>query len=94
MTQTTPAIDDAAPAAPARSDAGRRAWLLLVDPLLNRIFFYLNAYKHSFSIPINSKYDIVLLGGALGSLFSLLQAFASPIIGRASDRYGRRTALL
>jgi predicted MFS family arabinose efflux permease len=62
--------------------------------LLNRIFFYLNAYKHSFSIPINSKYDIVLLGGALGSLFSLLQAFASPIIGRASDKYGRRTALL
>ena len=54
----------------------------------------MNAYKESFSIPINSKYDIVLLGGALGSLFSLLQAFASPIIGRASDKYGRRTALL
>jgi predicted MFS family arabinose efflux permease len=62
--------------------------------LLNRIIHYLNAYKQSFSIPINSKYDIVLLGGALGSLFSLLQAIASPIIGRASDRYGRRTALL
>jgi predicted MFS family arabinose efflux permease len=62
--------------------------------LLNRILHYLNAYKESFSIPINSKYDIVLLGGALGSLFSLLQAFASPIIGRASDKYGRRTALL
>ena len=62
--------------------------------LLNRIFHYLNAYKYSFSIPINSKYDIVLLGGALGSLFSFLQAIASPIIGKASDRYGRRTALL
>ncbi|ERF74017.1 hypothetical protein EPUS_03832 [Endocarpon pusillum Z07020] len=62
--------------------------------LLNRIIHYLNAYKRSFSIPINSKYDIVLLGGALGSLFSLLQAIASPIIGRASDKYGRRTALL
>lgn len=45
-------------------------------------------------MPINAKYDIVLLGGALGSLFSLLQAIASPIIGRASDKYGRRTALL
>ena len=43
---------------------------------------------------MNEKYDIVLLGGALGSLFSLLQAVASPIIGRASDKYGRRTALL
>jgi predicted MFS family arabinose efflux permease len=61
---------------------------------LNRILHYLNAYKSSFAVPINEKYDIVLLGGALGSLFSLLQAVASPIIGRASDKYGRRTALL
>lgn len=36
----------------------------------------------------------MLLGGALGSLFSLLQAIASPIIGKLSDKYGRRTALL
>ena len=36
----------------------------------------------------------MLLGGALGSLFSLLQAVASPVIGRLSDRHGRRTALL
>src|SRR5262249_33467428 len=47
-----------------------------------------------FAIPINDRYDIVLLGGALGSLFSLCQAIASPIIGRFSDRYGRRTALM
>jgi predicted MFS family arabinose efflux permease len=58
------------------------------------VIHYLNAYKEAFAVPINEKYDIVLLGGALGSLFSLLQAIASPIIGRASDRYGRRTALL
>ncbi|OAP57806.1 hypothetical protein AYL99_08544 [Fonsecaea erecta] len=64
------------------------------DSALNRILHYLNAYKSSFAVPINEKYDIVLLGGALGSLFSLLQAIASPIIGRASDKYGRRTALL
>ena len=62
--------------------------------LLNRIIFYLNAYKKSLSIPVNAKHDIVLLGGALGSLFSFLQAIASPIIGRASDKYGRRTALM
>lgn len=30
----------------------------------------------------------------MGSLFSLLQAIASPFIGRLSDKYGRRTALL
>ncbi|KAJ5794410.1 hypothetical protein N7457_001009 [Penicillium paradoxum] len=62
--------------------------------LLNRIFHYLNAYKNSFARPIDSRYDIVLLGGALGSLFSLLQAFAAPAIGRLSDRHGRRRALL
>ena len=30
----------------------------------------------------------------MGSIFSLCQAIASPVIGRLSDQYGRRTALL
>ncbi|GLI72432.1 hypothetical protein PoHVEF18_000609 [Penicillium ochrochloron] len=64
------------------------------NSLLNRIFHYLNAYKNAFARPIDSRYDIVLLGGALGSLFSLLQAFAAPVIGHLSDRHGRRRALL
>ncbi|KAF2637701.1 MFS general substrate transporter [Massarina eburnea CBS 473.64] len=62
--------------------------------ILSRILHGLNTYKNSFAKPINDRYDIVLLGGALGSLFSLLQAIASPIIGTLSDKYGRRTALL
>lgn len=62
--------------------------------ILSTILGYLNTYKAAFARPIDSRYDIVLLGGALGSLFSLLQAVASPIIGRLSDKYGRRTALL
>ncbi|KAH8816764.1 major facilitator superfamily domain-containing protein [Xylogone sp. PMI_703] len=62
--------------------------------LLAHILSYLNTYKASFARPIDSRYDIVLLGGALGSLFSLLQAIASPVIGTLSDKYGRRTALL
>ncbi|KAH0542611.1 hypothetical protein FGG08_003019 [Glutinoglossum americanum] len=61
---------------------------------LNRVLAYLNTYKNSFARPISDHYDIVLLGGALGSLFSFLQAIASPIIGKLSDRHGRRTALL
>ncbi|KAH9905388.1 MFS general substrate transporter [Xylariomycetidae sp. FL2044] len=64
------------------------------NTLLARILGGLNAYKSAFAKPIDSRYDIVLLGGALGSLFSLLQAIASPVIGRLSDKYGRRTALL
>ncbi|CBF80938.1 hypothetical protein AN5140.2 [Aspergillus nidulans FGSC A4] len=61
---------------------------------LNTVFHYLNAYKNAFAKPIDSRYDIVLLGGALGSLFSLLQAIAAPVIGRLSDKHGRRKALL
>ncbi|EFX01885.1 tetracycline transporter [Grosmannia clavigera kw1407] len=61
---------------------------------LSTVFDYLNAYKASFARPIDSRYDVVLLGGALGSLFSILQAIASPVIGHLSDRHGRRTALL
>ncbi|EPS29523.1 hypothetical protein PDE_04473 [Penicillium oxalicum 114-2] len=62
--------------------------------LLNGMFHYLNAYKNSFSRPIDSRYDIILLGGAFGSLFSLLQAIAAPFIGRLSDHHGRRRAML
>ncbi|KAJ5641626.1 hypothetical protein N7490_005626 [Penicillium lividum] len=64
------------------------------NSLLNRIFHYLNAYKNSFARPIDSRYDIVLLGGALGSLFSLLQAVVAPVIGHLSDKHGRRRTLL
>jgi len=38
--------------------------------LLSSILGYLHAYKAAFAKPIDSRYDIVLLGGALGSLFS------------------------
>lgn len=38
--------------------------------LLQTVLSYLNKYKAAFSRPIDSRYDIVLLGGALGSLFS------------------------
>ncbi|TPX58234.1 hypothetical protein PhCBS80983_g03269 [Powellomyces hirtus] len=41
-----------------------------------------------------ARFDIVLFGGALGSLFSFLQFVSSPVIGSLSDRFGRRTVLL
>ncbi|KAL1923586.1 uncharacterized protein VTP21DRAFT_8566 [Calcarisporiella thermophila] len=45
-------------------------------------------------VPVSSSWDTVLLGGALGSLFSFLQFLISPVIGSLSDRWGRRTVLL
>jgi hypothetical protein len=41
-----------------------------VPTLLQQVIAGLNRYKASFSRPIDSRYDIVLLGGAMGSLFS------------------------
>lgn len=38
--------------------------------LLQQVIIGLNRYKAAFSRPIDSRYDIVLLGGAMGSLFS------------------------
>ncbi len=43
----------------------------------------------------NSQFLVtVLFGGILGSLYSLLQFFASPLWGRLSDRHGRRSILI
>lgn len=41
-----------------------------------------------------AKYNSVLFGGALGSMFSFLQFAASPIVGGLSDVYGRKPIML
>jgi hypothetical protein len=46
--------------------------------LLSSVLGYLNAYKAAFARPIESRYDIVLLGGALGSLFSYVDIVPRP----------------
>ncbi len=40
------------------------------------------------------RFNSVLFGGLIGSLFSFLQFVASPVIGGMSDRFGRRPLLL
>jgi len=52
-----------------------------------RGFFYAGGSK-------SQRWDIVLLGGLMGSLFSTLQFIVSPWIGSLSDVYGRRNILL
>lgn len=51
-------------------------------------------FRGSIGIPLDKKYNTVLFGGLIGSLFSLLQFLASPITGALSDRYGRRPLLM
>ncbi|KAJ2811352.1 hypothetical protein H4S07_002115 [Coemansia furcata] len=41
-----------------------------------------------------ARADLVLLGGIMGSVYSLLQCVVAPVIGRVSDRLGRRRTLM
>lgn len=56
---------------------------------LTSLFKMLNAMGSMGSVG-----SIVLFGGVLGALYSLLQFFASPLWGSFSDRVGRRPTLL
>jgi hypothetical protein len=51
--------------------------------LLSSVLGYLNDYKAAFARPIDSRYDIVLLGGALGSLFSCVPTPTPPYHARS-----------
>ncbi|KAF8339027.1 MFS DHA1 sub-family [Cantharellus anzutake] len=43
---------------------------------------------------VRKRWDIVLLGGLLGSLFSTLQYIISPALGTLSDKFGRKRILM
>ncbi|XP_028919908.1 major facilitator superfamily domain-containing protein 10 [Ornithorhynchus anatinus] len=45
-------------------------------------------------VPAERKYNSVLFGGLIGSIFSILQFLSSPLTGAASDSYGRRPVML
>jgi MFS family permease len=63
--------------------------------VLEQFKYIIKTNKHSTnSTGYVDKWDTVLLGGLIGSLFSLLQFFVSPYIGRMSDKFGRRKVLL
>ncbi|KAG2367276.1 MFS general substrate transporter [Suillus spraguei] len=68
------------------------------DPngLLSRTLWFVSAVRGIFYKPLqNSKrWDVVFLGGLMGSAFSTLQFLVSPHIGSFSDKYGRRNVLL
>ena len=62
----------------------------LYGSLLGRV----RAFRAFVGAPDTARYDTVLFGGLIGSLFSFLQFLSSPMIGSLSDVYGRRPVLL
>lgn len=46
------------------------------------------------TLGIPERYNTVLFGGLIGSMFSFLQFLASPIVGGISDIYGRKPVIL
>nr|GAT59957.1 MFS DHA1 sub-family [Mycena chlorophos] len=68
------------------------------DPhgFLSRTLSFVSSVRGVFykSAVHSTKWDIVLLGGLMGSVFSTLQFLVSPRIGSLSDRYGRKKILL
>lgn len=58
------------------------------DFLFSRIYSKLHLLNENFN------YIVVLFGGILGGVYSLLQFFFSPIWGKLSDIYGRKRILL
>ena len=63
------------------------------DSLCSTFISYINSYKELIGAE-DSRFDIVLFGGLVGSLYSILQAFVAPYIGRLSDKYGRKPILM
>jgi len=68
------------------------------DPngFLSRVLGFVTAVRSVLYKPgVHSRrWDIVLLGGLMGSVFSTLQFIVSPWIGSLSDKYGRKRILL
>lgn len=51
-------------------------------------------FRQLVGAPDTPRWNSVLFGGLLGSIFSLMQFLSSPLIGALSDVYGRKTVLL
>ncbi|EDO49252.1 predicted protein, partial [Nematostella vectensis] len=64
------------------------------DSLYNFLMEQVNSFKAMMGMPDVGRFNAVLFGGVVGSLFSLLQFICCPLIGAASDLFGRRITLL
>ncbi|XP_003383919.1 PREDICTED: major facilitator superfamily domain-containing protein 10-like [Amphimedon queenslandica] len=62
--------------------------------LYNATLSSVNGFRVLIGAPDMERLNIVLFGGLIGSLYSVLQFFSLPIIGTASDVFGRKPMLL
>lgn len=53
-----------------------------------------SSFRQMVGAPDTPRWNSVLFGGVIGSLFSLLQFLASPVLGAASDFYGRKPIMI
>uniref|UniRef100_A0A8D0XKE0 Major facilitator superfamily domain-containing protein 10 n=1 Tax=Sus scrofa TaxID=9823 RepID=A0A8D0XKE0_PIG len=51
-------------------------------------------FAAAIGMPAEKRYNSVLFGGLIGSVFSLLQFLSAPLTGAVSDRLGRRPVML
>jgi len=64
------------------------------DTLYAQTMSFVRFIRDLTGAPNDAKWNAVLFGGIIGSLFSVLQFFSSTLCGIASDRYGRKPMLL
>ncbi|XP_064630386.1 major facilitator superfamily domain-containing protein 10-like [Lineus longissimus] len=64
------------------------------DVTYNTLQQSVQGFREFVGAPDTPRWNSVLFGGLIGSLFSLLQFLSSPLVGAASDTYGRKSMLL
>ncbi|XP_065065469.1 major facilitator superfamily domain-containing protein 10-like [Rhopilema esculentum] len=64
------------------------------DSLLRSTLMLMNSTKEKLNMPNTDRYNSVLIGGFLGSLFSFLQFICNPVFGALSDIMGRKRILI
>lgn len=64
------------------------------DGLYQSLMRSVTGFRELVGAPNTPRWNSVLFGGLIGSLFSFLQFLASPIFGATSDVYGRRPVLI
>ncbi|KAK3609229.1 hypothetical protein CHS0354_035168 [Potamilus streckersoni] len=64
------------------------------DSLYHTLKTSVHGFRELVGAPDTPRWNSVLFGGLIGSLFSLLQFLASPVLGATSDVYGRKPVLI